>query len=81
MFRVATLTTLFSVVALGAAQANCARDVQDMKPRVAQIKDAKARERAQDYLQRAVRELDENEEFDCQSAIGVIEKILKDQPK
>lgn len=79
--RFAMLTMFIGVSWLTAAHANCARDVQDEKPRVAQIKDAKARARAEDYLQRARRELDENEEFDCQTAIGVIDKIIKDQPK
>jgi hypothetical protein len=59
-----------------AAHANCARDVQDAKQQVQQIKDARTRQRAEDYLQRAMRELDENDEFECQTAIGELQKLI-----
>ena len=58
-----------------AAHANCAREVQDATPKVKQIKDDKARQRAEDYLQRAARELQENDEFECQSAVDAANKL------
>ena len=74
MKPIVLLTTILLLPA--AAFANCARDVADMTPKVAQIKDAKTRARAENYLQRASRELQENDEFECQSAIGAIEKLM-----
>jgi hypothetical protein len=58
------------------AYANCARDVQDITPKVQTIKDQKTRLRAQDYLHRAQRELSENDEFECQTAVGVVQKLI-----
>jgi hypothetical protein len=59
-----------------AAHANCARDVRDVTPQVKQIKDERTRQKAEDYLQRAMRELDENDEFECQTAIGQVQKLI-----
>jgi hypothetical protein len=50
--------------------------VQDAKQQVQQIKDARTRQKAEDYLQRAMRELDENDEFECQTAIGELQRLI-----
>lgn len=58
------------------AQANCERDLADVKAMLPQIKDDKARMRAHYYVVRADRELDEGDEFDCQSAVDAVTKLL-----
>jgi hypothetical protein len=71
---------LLWLAAPACAHANCARDVQDMTQKVKQISDKQKRLRAQDYLKRAHRELSENDEFECQSAISEINKLLDAKP-
>ncbi len=71
---------VMSLLAPGLAYGNCARDVHDITPKVEQIKDARARQRAEDYLRRAGRELDENDEFECQTAVGAAQKIVDANP-
>jgi hypothetical protein len=80
MMRVRNAAILLALVAPGMAYGNCAREVHDITPKVRQIKDARARQRAQDYLNRAARELDENDEFECQTAVGAVQKILDTSP-
>ena len=74
---ISTAALAMFALAIGVAHANCARDVADAKTKVEQIKDGKTREQAASYLQRAGRELDENDEFECESAIEAIDKLAK----
>lgn len=62
------------------AWSNCERDLSDVKSFVPQIKDDKSRERAAYYVVRAERELDEGDEFDCQSAVAAVTKLIAPAP-
>jgi len=76
MVREVCALFIIAICAPGLAYGNCARDVQDMAPKVQHIKDGQARQKAKDYLNRAKRELNENDEFECQTAIGAAQKLV-----
>ncbi len=69
------LILILSVLPIS-TRADCERDVQDLKPVVTHMQDHRIQRRAQDYLKRAVRELDEGDDFDCQTAVDAINKMM-----
>ena len=70
------LALLLVAVTFGPASADCESDLKVLAPRVQGITDPGTRRRADRYLIRAFRELDEGDELDCQPAADAVHAFL-----
>jgi hypothetical protein len=74
---------LLGLIACAQAHADCEQDIKELAPKVQTIDDPGTRRRAEKYLVRALRELDEGDELDCQPAADAVRAFLekaRDQP-
>ena len=72
---------LLVLVASRPAVADCESDLKILAPRVQGIADPGTRRRADRYLVRALRELDEGDELDCQPAADAVREFLEKAQK
>ncbi len=75
------LALLLVPMAYGPAAADCESDLKVLAPRVQGISDPGTRRRADRYLIRALRELDEGDELDCQPAADAVRGFLEKAAK
>lgn len=75
------LALLLAVLACKPAAADCESDLKILAPRVQGIADPGTRRRADRYLVRALRELDEGDELDCQPAVDAVREFLEKAQK
>ncbi len=68
---------LLALLVCGPAWADCEADLKLLAPRVQGIADPGTKRRAERYLIRALRELDEGDELDCQPAADAVRDFLQ----
>jgi hypothetical protein len=75
------LLLLFALTVSTLAYADCEDDLKVLAPRVQAISDPGTKRRAERYLIRALRELDEGDELDCQPAADAVRAFLEKSQK
>jgi hypothetical protein len=74
--RLTLVLALLVAAAATPARADCEADIQVLVPQVQALDDPGTRRRAERYLVRALRELDEGDELDCQPAADAVKEFL-----
>lgn len=75
------LALLVVLLSCRPAAADCESDLKVLVPRAQGISDPGTRRRADRYLVRALRELDEGDELDCQPAADAVRAFLEKAAK